>query len=81
MGCCAFGGSISMMIFVKLTSAYALSLVGIARMAFSLAFSVVMYHKQVTRRHTIGAALFLLGLLLKAQLQRTKPKKIKAIVV
>jgi hypothetical protein len=70
MGCLAFGGSISMMQFVKLTSAYALSLVGIARMAFSLAVSIALYRKPLLMAHAIGSALFVAGLLLKSQLQR-----------
>lgn len=72
MGLCAFLGSLSMMNFVRLSSAYSMSLLGIVQMAFTIGFSVVQYRKPIGALHLLGGALFGLGLGVRALAQRRR---------
>lgn len=77
LGTSAFLGSLTMMTFVQLTSAYALSLLGIAQMAFTISFSIFQYRKPIVAYHFVGGVLFLCGLLLRSYAQRQKQVKQK----
>ena len=83
MGGLAFLGGLAMMQFVQQTSAYALSLVGIARMLFSISLSIVLYRKTIVYLHVLGTLLCALGLygrtLIKKQATGSKGAKARRV--